>query len=54
MTPHRGNTLIFRSSEQLPRLRLGLLMGTVLAQKGSPHASCFASGNTENQRHRQV
>ena len=23
MTPHRGNTILFRSSQQLPRLRLG-------------------------------
>ena len=23
MTPHRGNTILFRSSHQLPRLRLG-------------------------------
>ena len=23
MTPHRGNTFLFRSSQQLPRLRLG-------------------------------
>ena len=23
MTPHRGNTIFFRSSQQLPRLRLG-------------------------------
>ena len=25
MTPHRGNTILFRSSQQLPRLRLGPL-----------------------------
>ena len=23
MTPHQGNTILFRSSQQLPRLRLG-------------------------------
>ena len=23
VTPHRGNTILFRSSQQLPRLRLG-------------------------------
>ena len=23
MTPHRGNTILFQSSQQLPRLRLG-------------------------------
>ena len=27
MTPHRGNTVLFRSSQQLPRLRLGPLKG---------------------------
>ena len=27
MTPHRGNTILFRSSQQLPRLRLGLSKG---------------------------
>ena len=27
MTPHRGNTILFRSSQQLPRLRLGPLKG---------------------------
>ena len=25
MTPHRGNTILFRSSQQLPRLCLGLI-----------------------------
>ena len=25
LTPHRGNTILFRSSQQLPRLRLGPL-----------------------------
>ena len=25
MTPHRGNTILFHSSQQLPRLRLGPL-----------------------------
>ena len=34
MTPHRGKTSLFRSSQQLPRLRLGL-------------ASCVASGTTD-------
>ena len=33
MTPHRGNTILFRSSQHLPRLRLGSLKGTVSAQK---------------------
>ena len=27
MTPHRGNTILFRSSQQLPRLRLGSSKG---------------------------
>ena len=27
MTPHRGNTILFRSSQQLPHLRLGPLKG---------------------------
>ena len=27
MTPHRGNTNLFRSSQQLPRLRLGPIEG---------------------------
>ena len=27
MTPHQGNTILFRSSQQLPRLRLGPLKG---------------------------
>ena len=27
MNPHRGNTIFFRSSQQLPRLRLGPLKG---------------------------
>ena len=27
MTPHRGNTILFLSSQQLPRLRLGPLKG---------------------------
>ena len=27
MTPRRGNTILFYSSEQLPRLRLGPLKG---------------------------
>ena len=27
MTPHRGNTILFRSSQQLPRLRLKPLKG---------------------------
>ena len=27
MTPRRGNTILFRSSQQLPRLRLGPLKG---------------------------
>ena len=27
MTPHRGNTMFFRSSQQLPCLRLGPLKG---------------------------
>ena len=25
MTPHRGNTILFRSSQQIPCLRLGTL-----------------------------
>ena len=29
MTPHRGNTIIFRSSQQLPRHRLGHLEGII-------------------------
>ena len=43
MTPHRGNTILFRSSQQLPDLRLG-----------PSTASCVASGTTEMQGHRQV
>ena len=27
MTPHRGNTILFRSSQELPRIRLGPLKG---------------------------
>ena len=27
MTPHQGNTILFRSFQQLPRLRLGTLEG---------------------------
>ena len=27
MTPRQGNTILFRSSQQLPRLRLGPLKG---------------------------
>ena len=27
MTPHEGNTFLFRSSQQLPHLRLGTLKG---------------------------
>ena len=40
MTPCRGNTILFRSSQQLPRLRLGPLKGAVSAQKAldSPRA----------------
>ena len=43
MTPHWGNTVLFRSSQQLPRLRLGPRL-----------ASCVASGTTEIQGHHQV
>ena len=43
MTPHQGNAILFRSSQQLPRLRL------------SPRlASCVASGTTGVQGHHQV
>ena len=40
MTPLQGNIFLFRSSQQLPRLRLGPLKGAVSAQKAldSPHA----------------
>ena len=46
MTPRRGNTILFLSSQQLPRLRLG-------PSKGPRLASCVASGTTEIQGHRQ-
>ena len=32
MTPHRGNTILFRSSQQLPHLRLGSLTRLVRSQ----------------------
>ena len=44
MTPHRGKTILFRSSQQLPRLRLGPSKGFFeLTQRpfralNSPHA----------------
>ena len=44
MTPHQGNTVLFRSSQQLPRFRLGPLKGFLsLTQRPSwaldlPHA----------------
>ena len=47
MTPHRGNTILFRSSQQHPRFRLAPFSGPRLA-------SCIASGTTEIQGHRQV
>ena len=36
MTPHRGNTILCSSSQQLPRPRLGPLKGAVSAQKAFP------------------
>ena len=57
MTPHRGNTILFRSSQQLPRLCLGPLKGfsaDMVLFKGPRLASCIASGTTEIQGHRQV
>ena len=36
MTPHQGNTILFRSSQQLPRLRLGPLKGRDTIMYGHP------------------
>ena len=52
MAPRRGNTFLFHSSQQLPRLRLGPLKGFLNCQ--GLLASCVASGTTEIQGHRQV
>ena len=56
MTPHRGNTVLFRSSQQIPRLCFEPSKGFLsLAPFWGPRlASCFASGTTEIQGHRQV
>ena len=57
MTTHRGNTILFRSSQQLPRLRLGpwrAFWADTAPFKGPRLTSCVASGTTEIQRHRQV
>ena len=57
MTPHRGNTILFRSSQQLPHLRLGPLKAfraNTAPFEGPRLASCIASGTTEIQGHRQV
>ena len=66
MTPHRGNTILFRSSQQLPRLHLVPLKGFELPSRAldSPCAlllelqrykdtvKCAALG-TEDPGHRQ-
>ena len=49
MTPHRRDTIFFRSSQQLPRLE-----GRRVSSKSPRLASCVASGTTEIQGHRQV
>ena len=58
MTPNWGKTVLFRSSQQLPRLRLGPLKGFFEGPfkvfKGPQLASCVASGTTEIQGHCQV
>ena len=57
MTPHWGNTILFHSSQQLPRLCLGSLKGFQADRvpfKGPRLASCVASASTEIQGHRQV
>ena len=51
LTPQRGNTILFRSSQQLPRVRLGPLRGFLSCPRLT---SCVASGTTEIQGHRQV
>ena len=40
MTPLRGNTFLFRSSQQLPRLRLGAFRAETapFSARGSPRA----------------
>ena len=54
MAPCRGKTLLFRSSQQLPRLRLGPAQkGCQLKPFKSPRlASCVASGTLEIQGYR--
>ena len=52
MTPHRGNTILFRSSQQLPRLRLGPLKGFLSShgtlQGSETETKELLGGTTEN------
>ena len=57
MTPHRGNTVLFCSFQQFPRLRLGPSKGLLSwhgALLGPSNALCNAPGTTEIQGHPQV
>ena len=51
MSPHWGNTILFRSSQQLPRRAF---WADTAPFKGPRLASCVASGTTEIQGHRHV
>ena len=57
MTPGQGNTIIFHSNQQLPRLRLrpskDFYCADMAPFKGPRLASCLASRTTEKQGHRQ-
>ena len=58
MTPGWASTFLLRTSQQLPRLRLGSLMG-LLSCHGALQghirlALCIASGTAEKHGHRQV
>ena len=57
MTPRRGNTILFRSSQQLPspsRILEGLFELTRRPSSGPQLTSCVASGTTKKQGHGQV
>ena len=60
MTPRRGNTILFRSSQQLPRLRLEPLKGPRLAlltelQRDGDTVRCATLGTeVPGQRQKQL
>ena len=54
MTPRRGSSILFRSSQQCPHLRLGPLKADTAPFKGTRLALCVASGIGEKQGHHQA